>query len=81
MIPAILWTSVSFSMIKSIFPAMVERALENSFEEYPKAKGNEDLQDSMVFEVLAFLGIGQIVGGILIGFSRDACGNKFAIIF
>jgi len=43
MMPAILWTSVSFSMIKGIFPSMIERALENSFEEYPKAKDNEDL--------------------------------------
>ena len=30
---------------------------------------------------MGFLGIGQIVGGILMGFSRDACGNKCAAIF
>ena len=56
--PAIIWTSVSFSMVKEIFPELVERALENSYDEYPKVKADEDLQDEMVFQVLAFLGIG-----------------------
>ena len=81
MTPVMIWTSISMAMVKGLFPKLLDLSLENTPEAFPKIAEDEELQDKIVFNVMGFLGIGQIVGGILMGFSRDACGNKCALIF
>lgn len=70
-----IWSGVSLAFIDKVFVDLMTTAMQNSTEDYPKISQDEDLKDKLAFKAMTLMGVGQVVGGIFIGWFRDLAGN------
>ncbi|TNV78413.1 hypothetical protein FGO68_gene871 [Halteria grandinella] len=70
LLPTVAWTGISIGVYSGLFTPIITESIEGDLEE------NEKL--SKAFTAMIFLGIGEIVGGLVIGQVIDKIGNKLA---
>ena len=71
LLPLCIWTGISIAFFSGIMVSMITATL-------PGSSHNVQYEKSMM--AMIGLGIGEVCGGIFIGYVIDKKGNKFAII-
>jgi len=77
-IPLIIWSGLSMAFFAGIFIPLMTRSMKNSLDINPDLD-TDDNRSVAALLTFIFLGIGEILGGILfIGPIRDKFGNRIA---
>lgn len=80
--PVILWGSFSIAIIGSVFVNLMTRAMKHTdhWNGADTNENNSNFQNCQALYAMAVLGIGETLGGNLIGLLRDKVNNKVAIV-
>ena len=79
-LPLIIWSGLSMAFYAGVFIPLMTRTMEDSLDINPDLDTEDKRSVAALFTII-FLGVGEILGGILfIGPIRDKFGNKVAYI-
>ena len=75
--PAIIWMSIIATVEGGVLVLLMSRAMKND----PIYSNDQAKQDEKALIALMFQGVGDICGGIIMGYAIDMISNKFALFF
>ena len=79
-LPLIIWSGLSLAFYAGVFIPLMDRTMKDSLDINPDLDTEDKRSVAALFTII-FLGVGEILGGILfIGPIRDKFGNKIAYI-
>ena len=82
--PLIIWSGISTAIFGSMFISMMTTNMANSFARFPDDNqdyGTETGRNQTALLTMVLLGIGEIVGGQLVGTIKDKVSVKVATVF
>ena len=81
--PLIIWSGISMAIFGSVFISLMTRAMENSSIDYPELADpeNDTGRNQTALLTMVFLGVGEILGGQIIGSIKDKQGVRIATLF
>ena len=74
--PLIIWSAISLAFFGSIFVGLMTRTLELD----PEYKGNTNKQNEKALFTMSMLGLGEIIGGQIIGWIKDKATSRFTML-
>jgi predicted MFS family arabinose efflux permease len=74
-LPIQIWSAMSVGIFGGIFVKLMTRTMAYSGDKYPQLVDDTDKQNEYALIAMALLGVGEILGGQIIGFIRDRRGN------
>ena len=82
--PMIIWSAWSVNIFAAVFVVMNTRTMKHTYKdcevEDVKDCSSEEKRLRYALFTMTTLGVGEILGGIVLGKIRDALGNKLALI-
>lgn len=81
--PLIIWSGISMAIFGSVFISLMTRAMENSSVAYPELADpdNDTGRNQTALLTMVLLGVGEILGGQIIGYIKDKQGVRMATLF